>query len=225
MTKLRHARGGCISQFPRFFSFALPFSDGEETGRETESATARRTRRERVNPESHGNLATSAIGRTCTRSNLKARSRTRKSESESKREREREGEKERTGHSFIRIRAQYVSYARPPHSSARVVFYLPFTISAPNSRRGPLEHQRKYFHCNEGLSSLHFRVRRPHRSFAYIAPGLPIVVPKFVAAIQVDFINGLNWLIFKAAKEIKLYPFFLIFYLIFYALLFLLYKL
>lgn len=46
--------------------------------RETErpGGTERDKQAERANPESHGNLATSAIGRTCTRSNLKSRSRT-----------------------------------------------------------------------------------------------------------------------------------------------------
>jgi hypothetical protein len=64
---------------------------------------------------------------------------------------------------------------------ADVVFL--FTVyHLRRERRGPLGHQRKYFHCNEGPPSLHFRLRRPHRSFAYPA-GLPrIVTPKFVAA-------------------------------------------
>lgn len=107
-----------------FFLIRTSVLDGEETGRE---ATARQTKRERVNPESHGNLATSAIGRTCTRSNLKARSRTRESERERKRE---------NGHSFIRTRAirfvrTYVhTRVRPIHRLRVVVFYLPFTISA-----------------------------------------------------------------------------------------------
>lgn len=83
-----------------FFLIRTSVLDGEETGRETKSATAKRTRRERVNPESHGNLATSAIGRTCTRSNLKARSRTR--ESERARERKRKRENGPFFHSYTR---------------------------------------------------------------------------------------------------------------------------
>lgn len=46
----------------------------QETERSREAERNGQT--ERANPESHGNLATSAIGRTCTRSNLKLRSRT-----------------------------------------------------------------------------------------------------------------------------------------------------
>lgn len=46
----------------------------QETDRSREAERNGQT--ERANPESHGNLATSAIGRTCTRSNLKLRSRT-----------------------------------------------------------------------------------------------------------------------------------------------------
>lgn len=58
--------------FLRFFGQ----TSGTGPKKRTANGAEREERTERANPESHGNLATSAIGRTCTRSNLKSRSRT-----------------------------------------------------------------------------------------------------------------------------------------------------
>lgn len=87
-----------LSQFPRFFFPRSHFRFGRKGAERGTERARQRTKRERVNPESHGNLATSAIGRTCTRSNLKARSRTR--------------EKERARAILSFVRAQCASYVR-----------------------------------------------------------------------------------------------------------------
>lgn len=130
----------------------------QETDRSREAERNGQT--ERANPESHGNLATSAIGRTCTRSNLKLRSRTSQAILSfvrviriyvypfiafgyvytlgERREREREWEKERR--------------------RTWLCFYLSFTVSLPNKH--PRGRQRKYFHCARGPASLYFRLRR-----------------------------------------------------------------
>ena len=141
-----------------------------------------------MNPESHGNLATSAIGRTCTRSNLKARSRSR--------EQEKKRERERLGHSFIRT--QCVSYVRTlvPFID-RALFFICCSPSPlpPRVRSGgaPWDTSGSTFIVNEGPPSLHFRLRRPHWSFAYIAlsrQDCPIIAPNFVISHAIKFYWG-----------------------------------
>lgn len=138
--------------------------------RNREKQRRRRGTDERVNPESHGNLVTSAIGlRTCTRSNLKG---TKPYWRE--RENERENERE-TRHSFICTRAIRV-YARSSHSHRTRALFL-FAVYRLRRELGatgpPGTYQRKYFHCNEGPSSLHFRLQRPRVGHPCVSRGDP----------------------------------------------------
>lgn len=115
--------------FPRFSHSHFRFGR-KGTERKMERTRQRDGRGERVNPESHGNLATSAIGRTCTRSNLKARSRTGEQERRKKRER-----KDRAILSFVR--AQCASYVRTlvPFID-RALFFICRSSSPPRVRSG-----------------------------------------------------------------------------------------
>lgn len=178
MMEIRNATPVALSISPLFFSRSHFRFGRKGTERETERVR-QRTERERVNPESHGNLATSAIGRTCTRSNLKARSRTR----------EKERERGPFFHSYARNALR--TYARWSHSSTARCFLFAVRHLRRELEAPPGTPSGSTFIVNEGPPSLRFRLRRPHRSFAYIRtipPGLPVITPDFVIAC--DFAKG-----------------------------------